>query len=414
MDGSPLLTGHAPGEAGGRPKGLPRPGPPAPIPLLLSLASLLILGPSVPGPTGAQGAAEPLRIGVAGPLTGDQRGFGEEVRLGAGLALEEWNARGGPLGRRVEAVWGDDQHDTKQAVAVAGRFVSLGVAGVVGHFNSSTSVAAAPLYNEAKIVQVTPTATSPELTERGFWNVFRVAGRDDQQGRVAAQFAAVGLRKRRIAILHDRTPYGRGIAEEARRALERLGVRPLAFEGILQGEKDYGAVLAAVKAKGPDAIFFGGIHPEAIILTAQMREAGMEATFLAADGVWGREFAEIGGPAAEGAYVLGGPDPRRLKEAQPVLRRARDRAGRGAGEYALYSYVAASLLLEAIARAGTTEGPVVAAVLRARRWRTALGPIAFDEKGDRTVPPYVVWQVRAGRLVELGGEPQGQQRRKLR
>lgn len=391
-----------------------RPGRPATLPLVLSLANLLALGPAAPLPTRAEGAAEPLRIGVAGPLTGDQRGFGEEVRLGASLALEEWNGRGGPLGRRVEAVWGDDQHDTRQALAVAGRFITLGVAGVVGHFNSSTSVAAAPLYNEAKIVQITPTATNPELTERGFWNVFRVAGRDDQQGRVAAEFAAVHLRRRRIAILHDRTPYGRGIAEEARRALERLGVRPIAFEGILQGEKDYGAALAALKAKGPDALFFGGIHPEAIILTAQMRDVGMGATFLAADGVWGREFPEVGGGAAEGAYVLGGPDPRRLKEAQPLLRRARDRTGREAGEYVLYGYVAASLLLEAIARAGTTEGPAVAAILRARRWRTALGPIAFDEKGDRSVPPYVVWQVRAGRLVELGEEAPGRQRRKPR
>src|SRR3972149_4603570 len=145
-------------------------------------------------------AASTIKIGVAGPLTGDQGAFGQELKNGALIAVEEWNAKGGVLGKKIEISWGDDQHDPKQAVSVANKFVNEGVVGVIGHFNSSCSIPASTIYLDGKIVQLTPASTNPQFTERGLWHVFRVCGRDDQQGSVAATFIAKKLKKSRVAV----------------------------------------------------------------------------------------------------------------------------------------------------------------------------------------------------------------------
>src|SRR3990172_4951571 len=203
---------------------------------------------------------------------------------------EEWNAKGGVLGKRIEILWGDDQHDPKQAVSVANKFVNEGVVGVIGHFNSSCSIPASTIYHDGKIVQLTPASTNPDFTERGLWNVFRVCGRDDQQGSVAATFIAKKLKKSRVAVLHDKTTYGQGLANETLKALEKAKVKPVYYGGITQGEKDYRPVLTAMKGKDPEVLFYGGIYPEAILLTKQMRELGMKSIFVSGDGVWTKEY----------------------------------------------------------------------------------------------------------------------------
>ncbi|MBI4251503.1 MAG: branched-chain amino acid ABC transporter substrate-binding protein, partial [Candidatus Tectomicrobia bacterium] len=221
-------------------------------------------------------AAETIKIGVAGPLTGDQAAFGEMLKNGSLLAAEEWNAKGGVVLRgkkvKVELLWGDDRHDPREGVSIAHKFVNSGVVGVVGHFNSSVSIPASTVYSEAGVVQITPASTNPKLTEQGFKTVFRACGRDDQQGEVAAEFIKNKLKAKNVAILHDKTTYGQGLADETRRFLGRLGVKPVFYSGIVQGDKDFTPVLTAAKQKNPDAVFFGGIHPEAILLVKQMRE----------------------------------------------------------------------------------------------------------------------------------------------
>src|SRR3972149_806357 len=294
-------------------------------------------------------AASTIKLGVAGPLTGDQGAFGQELKNGAIIAVEEWNAKGGVLGKKIEIVWGDDQHDPKQAVAVAHKFVNEGVVGVIGHLNSSCSIPASTIYHEGKVVQITPASTNPQFTERGFWNVFRACGRDDQQGSVAADFIVKKLKKGRIAVLHDKTPYGQGLADETVKALEKAKVKPVYYGGITQGEKDYRPVLTAGRQKNPDGLLYGGIYPEAILLTKQMRELGMKAAFVSGDGVWQKEFIDIAGKAAEGAFITFTPDQAKIKKAQGVIKKHKEKFSSDVGAYTVYSYVAANMLLDTIA-----------------------------------------------------------------
>jgi branched-chain amino acid transport system substrate-binding protein len=346
-------------------------------------------------------AASTVKIGAAGPMTGDQGAFGQEIKNGVIIAVDEWNAKGGVLGKRIEIVWGDDQRDPKQAVAVANKFVNEGVAGVVGHFNSSCSIPASTIYHDGKLVQITPASTNPAFTERGLWNVFRACGRDDQQGSVAAAFIAKKLKRTKVAVLHDKTTYGQGLADETVKALGKARIKPVYYGGITQGDKDYRPVLTAVKQKGPEVVFYGGIYPEAILLTKQMRELGMKASFVSGDGVWTKEYIEIAGKDAEGAFITFTPDQTKIKEAQAVIKKHKERFGSDVGAYTVYSYVAANMLLDAIAATKTTDGPKIAEHIRKTKWNTALGPIQFDNKGDVLVSPYVVWEVKNGKFVEL-------------
>ncbi|MBI1724943.1 MAG: branched-chain amino acid ABC transporter substrate-binding protein [Candidatus Tectomicrobia bacterium] len=351
-------------------------------------------------------AAETIKIGVAGPLTGDQAAFGEMLKNGSLLAAEEWNAKGGVVLRgkkvKVELLWGDDRHDPREGVSIAHKFVNSGVVGVVGHFNSSVSIPASTVYSEAGVVQITPASTNPKLTEQGFMTVFRACGRDDQQGEVAAEFIKNKLKAKNVAILHDKTTYGQGLADETRRFLGRLGVKPVFYSGIVQGDKDFTPVLTAAKQKNPEVVFFGGIHPEAILLVKQMRERlGMNAAFISGDGVYVDEFFKIAGKAAEGSYITFTPDQAKIQAAQGVIAKHRERFGKEVGAYTIYSYVAASLILQSIQETNSTAGARLSAHLRSKAWNTALGKIQFNAKGDVLESPYVVWQVKGGRFVQL-------------
>jgi branched-chain amino acid transport system substrate-binding protein len=361
---------------------------------------LICLGTALLVASSAQ-AAGTIKIGVAGPLTGDQATLGQELKNGVTIAAEEWNAKGGLLGQKIEIVWGDDQHDPKQAVAVANKFVNEGVVGVIGHFNSSCSIPASTIYRDGKVIQLTPASTNPRFTERGLWNVFRVCGRDDQQGGVAANFIVKTLKKKKVAILHDKTTYGQGLADETVKALELAKVKPVYYGNITQGDKDYRSVLTALRQHDPEVLFYGGIYPEAILLTKQMRELGMKTIFISGDGVWAKEFPEIAGKAAEGAFVTFTPDQTKIKEAQEVIRRHKEKFGTAVGAYTVYSYVAGVLLFEAIASTGSTDSVIIADYIKRTKWKTALGPIQFDKKGDVLVSPYIVWEVRDGKFVEL-------------
>jgi branched-chain amino acid transport system substrate-binding protein len=345
--------------------------------------------------------ASAIKLGMAGPLTGDQGAIGQQLKNGTIIAVEEWNTKGGVLGRKIEVVWGDDQHDPKQAVAVANKFLNEGVSGVIGHFNSSCSIPASTIYHEGKVVQITPGSTNPQLTERGLWNVFRTIGRDDQQGVVAADFIVKKLKKTKVAVLHDKTTYGQGLADETVKALEKAKIKAVYYAGITQGERDYRPILTAVKQKNPEVLFYGGIYPEAILLTKQMRELGMKTVFVSGDGVWQKEYIDIAGKDAEGAYVTFTPDQANIKEAQGFIKKHKEKFGEDVGAYTVYSYVAANILLDAIAATKSTDGPKLADHIRKTRWSTALGPIQFDRKGDVLVSPFVVWEVKNGKFAEV-------------
>lgn len=333
-----------------------------------------------------------IKIGIAGPLTGDQAKMGYDLVNGVSLAVEEWNAKGGIHGKQIVMVKGDDRRDPREAVSVANKMANEGVIGVVGHFNSSCSIPASRIYNEEGIIQITPASTNPELTEQGFTNIFRICGRDDQQGVAGAKFVKETLKKSRIAVLHDKTTYGQGLADEFKKNVE-CSAQIVAYEGIVQGENDYTAVLTKIKQLNPEVVYFGGIYPEAGLLVKQMRSIGLDAIFVAGDGVIDPEFIKIGGKATEGSYMTFGPPVEELPSAKYFVDNYKKRFGE-VGPYSIYSYDAANILLQAVMEAGSIDKEKVAEAVHNIKYEGALGNIQFDRKGDVLVAPYILWVVK--------------------
>jgi len=360
----------------------------------LVVTALTILGLAV---ACTSSSPDTIKIGAAGPMTGDQSKMGIDLRNGVQLAVDEWNAKGGVLGRRIALLAEDDQHDPKQAVSVANKFANSGVVGVIGHWNSSASIPASAVYHQANIIMITPASTNPQLTEQGFSNVFRVCGRDDQQGPLAARFVRERFPTGAIVVLHDKTTYGQGLAEEFQKSLGD-GPRIVYTTGVTQGDKDFRAVLTTVKSKHPDLIFFGGIYPEAGLLVRQAKELGLTAPFMSGDGTYDQKFPEIAGAAADGTYLTFGPDPADFPRAQAFLAAYHQRFGPH-GPYSIYAYDAANILLTAIAQAGGTNGTKVAETIKGLSYNGAQGEIRFDAKGDVLNAPYIVWVVKNGGFV---------------
>jgi branched-chain amino acid transport system substrate-binding protein len=348
---------------------------------------------------GCKKKTDTVQIGIAGPMTGDQSKMGMDFRNGVTLAVGEWNARGGVLGKRIEMVIGDDQHDPKQAVSVANRLVNDGVVGVIGHFNSSCSIPASDIYHRAGIPMISPGSTNPQFTEKGYDNVFRVCGRDDQQGRVGAEFVTQRLKLERVAVIHDKTTYGQGLAYEFKKALGN-GVEVVYYGGIVQGDKDFKSVLTSIRQENPELIFFGGIYPEAGLLVRQARELGIKAPFMSGDGTIDPKFIEIAGArAAEGTYLTFSPDPNNIPTAKHFIKDYRLKFGQ-IGPYSIYAYDAANILLGAIKEANSTVGKAIIAKLHSEEFSGAIGKIRFDPKGDVTAAPYVVWITKNGNFEE--------------
>lgn len=348
---------------------------------------------------GCQKKEAVIKIGIAGPMTGDQAKMGTDFKNGVSIAVEEWNNRGGVLGKKIEIVVSDDQHDPKQAVSVANKMVNDGVVGVIGHFNSNCSIPASDVYNRAGIPMISPGSTNPQFTEKGYKGVFRVCGRDDQQGKIVADFVITNLKLKQVAILHDKTTYGQGLADEFKKSISGQ-IKVVYYAGIVQGDKDFKMVLTTVKGEKPELIFFGGIYPEAGLLVKQAKELGLTAKFMSGDGTIDPKFIEIAGSnAAEGAYLTFSPDPKNIPSAKEFIDKYQSKYGE-LGPYSIYAYDAMNILLTAIKEANTTDGKIVIDKLHTMEFTGALGKISFDAKGDVTESPYVVWITKAGKFVE--------------
>lgn len=340
-----------------------------------------------------------IKIGVAGPMTGDQAKMGTDFKNGVTLAVEEWNSKGGVLGKRIKMLLADDQHDPKQAVAVANKLVNEGAVGVIGHFNSSCSIPASDVYNRAGIPMITPASTNPQLTEKGYKGVFRICGRDDQQGVIAARFVTEQLKVKKVAVIHDKTTYGQGLADEFKKNVSRK-IEIVYYGGIVQGDKDFKTVLTSIRERKPDLIYFGGVYPEAGLLVKQAKELGINVPFMSGDGTIDPKFIEIAGSAAEGTFLTFSPDPKKIPTAKTFIENYEKKFGE-IGPYSIYAYDATNVLLTAIKEAGTVEGKSVIDKLHSLEFSGALGNIRFDDRGDVTVAPYVVWITKDGRFVEL-------------
>ncbi len=332
-----------------------------------------------------------IRIGVAGPLTGPNASFGAQLKSGAQQAAEDINAAGGINGKRVELFYGDDGSDPKQGVSVANKFTGDGVRFVIGHFNSGVSMPASDVYAENGILMITPASTTPALTERGLWNVFRTCGRDDQQGVVAGKYIVENYKDRNIVILHDKTTYGKGLADETKKAMNGLGVTEVLYEGVNTGEKDFSALIAKIKQENADLIYWGGLHTEGGLIVRQMADAGVTATFMGADGIATDEFASVGGPSSEGTLMTFAPDPQKRPEAQAVVEKF-EAKGFKPEAYTLYSY-AALQVISAAANAIKSDDPqkVSEELKSGKSYSTVIGDLGYDAKGDITRLDYTMY-----------------------
>jgi len=340
-----------------------------------------------------------IRIGAAGPMTGDQSKMGVDLRNSVELAVAEWNEKGGVLGKKIVLLSGDDQADPKQAVSIANKFINQKAVALVGHWNSSCSIPASKYYHDANIVMISPATTNPRLTLQGFKKVFRVCGTDDQQGGTAADFVLKTIKPKKVAIIHDKTAYGQGLADYFKKALGDKA-QVVYYEGIIQRDPDYRAVLTTMKEKKPELYFFGGIYPEAGRLVRQAKELGMNIPMLTGDGVYDPTFINIAGKSAEGTYVTFGKEPTGLPSAKSFMDNYKARYG-DPGPYSIHAYDAANIILTAIAETKTTDGAKVAEYISKTVFHGAFGDISFDKNGDVTKAPYVIWRVRDGKFQEV-------------
>jgi branched-chain amino acid transport system substrate-binding protein len=348
---------------------------------------------AAPSPASAQEPSprDPVRIGVAGPISGGSATYGLQFKEGVEQAVADINGTGGALGHTLAVSIGDDRGDPKDGVAVAHRFVGDGIKFVVGHFNSGVTIPASEVYQEHGILEITPSATNPQITERGMWNVFRTCGRDDQQGEVAGAYILKHFGDQKIAIVHDKTTYGQGLADVTRATINHGGTKEVLYDGINRGDKDFSALVSKIKASGAVLVYWGGLHDTGGMILRQMRDQGVRAQLMGGDGITDDEFAAIAGPGAEGTLMTYSADPRRRPEAQGVLARFRARNVHPQ-VYTLYSYAAVEVIKQAAEAAKSLDPRQVAEQIKSgMTFKTAIGDLTYDRKGDVTRVDYVVY-----------------------
>jgi branched-chain amino acid transport system substrate-binding protein len=359
----------------------------------------------LPGVVGARRASGqgsgPIRIATVGPMTGQYAAFGAQMRTGAEQAVVDLNAAGGVLGRQLVLEVGDDACDPRQAVSVANQLAGRRVQMVAGHYCSGSSIPASRVYAEESVLQISPASTNPAYTDQGLWNTFRICGRDDQEGQVAGNYIARNLAGQRVAILHDNTAYGRGLAQETKKALNAAGIQETLFSVYTPGERDYSAIVSRLQHAGIQVIYVGGYHTESALILRQAKERGMDVTLVGGAALVTNEFWQITGAAGEGTLMTFASDPRRRPAASAVVQRFRAKNIDPEG-YVLYTYAAIQIWAAAAERLGGTDPRRVAQTLKSDGlWQSVLGETSFDRKGDVTVPDYAFYRWRNGGYAEF-------------
>jgi branched-chain amino acid transport system substrate-binding protein len=342
------------------------------------------------GSAAAQGSGT-VKFGVGGPITGPNAATGLQMKNGVQQAVDDINAAGGILGKKITVEFGDDVSDPKQGVSVANNFVADGVQFVIGHYNSGVTIPASEVYHENGILEITPASTNPTVTERGYWNVFRTCGRDDQQGKVAGAYILAHFKDKKIAFVNDKTTYGKGLADATLKTIEAGGMHDVLYEGINTGEKDYSALISKIKESGADLVYFGGLYTEAGLIVRQMRDQGVTAPLMGGDGITSDEYATVGGPGVVGTLMTYGPDPRNRPEAKAVVAKFRAK-GFEPEAYTLYSYAGVQIIAQAAEAAKSVDPKKVADMMHSgMHFHTVIGDISYDKKGDITRLDYVVY-----------------------
>jgi len=354
---------------------------------------------------GCQKSPDTIKIGLAAVQSGSDAQIGATMLDGSQIAIDEWNAKGGVLGKQIETISLDDEGNAQKANTVAHNLVDDGVVAVLGHLNSNCTIPASIVYNDGKIIQITPGSTNPKYTEQGFPYAFRICGRDDQQGPVAGRYMHDVLKLNKIAILHNKTAYGEGLATEVKKTFESLGGQVTMFQGIGTDENDFSANISVIQGSGAEGFFWGGMYGQGGPLCVKMRQSGVNIPFVSGDGCFDQSFIDTIGANAPNVYLSFGKPYHDLPAAQPFLKSYNDKYHQDVGAYSVYGYDAANVLLTAIAQAGSTDADKVAAVMKSRSFDTILGKVEFDEKGDVKGSGFVMWTVKDGKFEPLPESP---------
>lgn len=360
----------------------------------------------------AAGGDVTVKIGQVSPMSGPISHLGKDNEFGAKLAIEDLNAEGVEIGGKkvkFELVSEDDQGDPKIGTQVAQRLVDAGVVGVVGHLNSGTTIPASKIYSDAGLPQISPSATNPDYTKQGFKTTFRVIANDVQQGTALGQFAADGLKAKKVAIIDDRTAYGQGLADEFEKAVKAKGLEVVKREFTTNTATDFNAILTSIKATKPDVVFYGGMDAQAGPLAKQMNRLGIKAKLMGGDGWQTPEFIKLAGEAAEGQLSSSCGVPRdKMPGFTAFNDKFKAKFNTEVQIYAPYEYDAVRVLVDAMKRAKSTDPKVYLPEVGKTDYTGVTGKITFDDKGDIKNGAVTVYQVKGGKwevVSTVGGAP---------
>ncbi|WP_223460751.1 MULTISPECIES: branched-chain amino acid ABC transporter substrate-binding protein [unclassified Pseudomonas] len=342
-------------------------------------------------------AADTIKIGIAGPKTGPVTQYGDMQFIGAKMAIEQINAKGGVDGKMLEVKEYDDACDPKQAVAVANKVVNDGVKFVVGHLCSSSTQPASDIYEDEGVIMITPAATSPDITTRGYKMVFRTIGLDSAQGPAAGNYIANHVKPKIVAVLHDKQQYGEGIATSVKKTLEGKGVKVAVFEGLNAGDKDFSSIIQKLKQANVDFVYYGGYHPELGLILRQSKEKGLNAKFMGPEGVGNDSISQIAQDASEGLLVTlpksFDQDPSNKALVEAFAAKKQDPTG----PFVFPAYSAVEVIAEGIKTAKSEDTAKVAEAIHKGTFKTPTGDLSFDEKGDLKDFKFVVYQWHFGK-----------------
>ena len=342
-----------------------------------------------------------ITIATVGPMTGDNASTGAQFKAGVGLAVDDLNAKGGVLGQKVQWTSEDDACDPKTAVSAAELVAGKGVAAVIGHYCSGSSIPASAVYADAKIVQISPGSTNPLYTDqRPGPGTFRVCGRDDAQGAVAGAYIAKNFAGKKVAILNDKSAYGLGLATETQKALNAAGMKEVIFDSYNADDKDFSPIVSKLKDASIDVLYVGGYRAQAALFARQMKDQGMSVQLMGGDDLVANEFWTAAGDAGQGTMMTFAPDPTKNPSAADVVAEFKAKNLDPAG-YSLYAYAAVQVWAAAATKAGSTDFDKVVAAMNSETFDTVLGPIKFDSKGDVVGAKFVWYVWKDGNYSEM-------------
>ncbi len=365
---------------------------------ILAAAAVMMMGLTA---SVAGNAADTIKFGVAGPHSGDLASYGLPTVNAAKLVIDQVNAKGGINGKMIEMLIEDDVCKPEIATNTATKLVSEGAQVVLGHICSGATVAAMPIYRDAKILVMSPSATTDPLTYSGDYpNFFRTIAPNSAQSPTMADFALNTLGLTKIAVIHDKGDYGKPLAEGAKKSIEDSGKgKVVLFEGITPGAVDYSAIVQKIKQSGAEAVIFGGYHPEASKIVGMMKKKRLKIEFISDDGVKDDTFIKVAGKDAEGVYAVGPEDVTSNKMSIAAKEEHKAAFKSDPGAFFDGAYAATKAMLNAIEKAGSTDLEALKKVLQEEKVETPVGVINFDQKGDAVGVGYSMYQVQNGKYV---------------